>query len=68
MLISLVRRKLNDKRILNQNKLNIKQIEKNIIQKKKEEKLNIFSNSHYLDLEKKAFVLCSFQKIIILDT
>ena len=27
--------KLNDKRILNQNKLNIKQIEKNIIQKRK---------------------------------
>ena len=45
--------KLNDKRILNQNNLNLKQIEKNIITKKKEEKLNIFSNSHYLNLEKK---------------
>ena len=48
--------KLNDKRILNQNKLNIKQIEKNIIQKKKEEKLNIFSNSHYLDLERRTYI------------
>ena len=47
---------MNDKRILNQNKLNIKQIEKNIIQKKKEEKLNIFSNSHYLDLERRTYI------------
>ena len=34
--------KLNDKRTLNQNKLNLAKIEKNIINKKKEEKLNIF--------------------------
>ena len=48
--------KLNDKRILNQNNLNVKKIEKNVIQKKKEEKLNIFSNSHYLDLERKTYI------------
>ena len=48
--------KLNDKRILNQNKLNIVEIEKNIIKTKKEEKLNVFSNSHYLNLEKKAYI------------
>ncbi len=48
--------KLNDKRILNQNNLNLAEIEKNIIRKKKEEKLNIFSDSHYLNLEKKAYI------------
>ena len=30
--------------------------EKKIIRQKKEEKLNIFSDSHYLNLEKKAYV------------
>ena len=48
--------KLNDTRILNENKLNLVKIEKDIINKKKEEKLNIFSDSHYLDLEKKAYI------------
>ena len=45
--------KLNDKRILNQNNLNLVEIENKIIRQKKEEKLNIFSDSHYLNLEKK---------------
>ena len=48
--------KLNDKRILNQNNLNLVEIEKKIINKKKEEKLNIFSDAHYLDLEKKTYI------------
>ena len=48
--------KLNDKRTLNQNNLNLAKIEKNIITKKKEEKLNIFSDSHYLDLEKRFYI------------
>ena len=48
--------KLNDKRILNQNNLNLAKIEKNIINQKKEEKLSIFSDSHYLDLEKKFYI------------
>ena len=48
--------KLNDKRILNQSNLNFVEIEKKIIRQKKEEKLNIFSDSHYLNLEKKAYV------------
>ncbi len=48
--------KLNDKRIINQNNLNLEEIEKKIIMKKKEEKLYIFSDSHYLNLEKKAFI------------
>ena len=48
--------KLNDKRILNQNNLKIAKIEKKIINQKKEEKLSIFSDSHYLDLEKKAYI------------
>lgn len=48
--------KLNDKRILNQNNLDLVEIEKKIIRQKKEEKLNIFSDSHYLNLEKKAYV------------
>tara|TARA_Y100000768_G_C23908207_1_gene648629 strand:+ start:263 stop:1195 length:933 start_codon:yes stop_codon:yes gene_type:complete len=48
--------KLNDKRILNQNNLDLVEIEKKIIRQKKEEKLNIFSDSHYLNLEKNAYV------------
>ncbi len=48
--------KLNDKRILNQNNLNLAKIEKKIINQKKEEKLSIFSDSHYLDLEKKFYI------------
>ena len=48
--------KLNDKRITNQNDVDLKKIEKNILNKKKEEKLNVFSNSHFLDLEKKTYV------------
>ena len=48
--------KLNDKRILNQNNLNLVEIENKIIRQKKEEKLNIFSDSHYLNLEKKAYI------------
>ncbi len=48
--------KLNDKRILNQNNLDLMETEKKIIRQKKEEKLNIFSDSHYLNLEKKAYV------------
>ena len=48
--------KLNDKRILNQNNLNLVEIEKKIIRQKKEEKLNIFSDSHYLNLEKKTYI------------
>ncbi len=47
---------LNDKRTLKVDKVNLVQIEKNIINKKKEEKLNIFSNSHYLNLEKKFYI------------
>ena len=35
--------KLNDTRTLNKNKMNIVKIERDIIQRKKEEKLNIFS-------------------------
>ena len=48
--------KLNDKRTLKVDKVNLVQIEKNIINKKKEEKLSIFSNSHYLNLEKKFYI------------
>ena len=48
--------RLNDKRILNQSNLNLVEIEKKIIRQKKEEKLNIFSDSHYLNLEKKAYI------------
>ena len=48
--------KLNDKKTLNQNKLNLVKIENDIITRKKEEKLNIFSDSHYLDLEKKSYI------------
>ena len=48
--------KLNDKRTLNQNDMNIEKIEKNIIKRKKEEKLSIFSDSHYLDIEKKSYI------------
>ncbi len=48
--------KLNDKRTLSQNNLDLMKIEESIIKKKKEEKLNIFSDSHYLDLEKKSYI------------
>tara|TARA_B100000963_G_scaffold334785_1_gene328292 strand:+ start:300 stop:1232 length:933 start_codon:yes stop_codon:yes gene_type:complete len=48
--------RLNDKRILNQNNLDLVKIERKIINQKKEEKLNIFSNSHYLNLEKKTYI------------
>ncbi len=48
--------KLNDKRITNQKDINVKSIEQNVINKKKQEKLNIFSNSHFLDLEKKTYI------------
>ena len=48
--------KLNDKRKIGQTDLNLAKIEKNIVNKKKEEKLNIFSDSHYLDLEKKFYI------------
>ncbi len=48
--------KLNDKRILSQNNLDLVEIEKKIIRQKQEEKLNIFSDSHYLNLEKKAYI------------
>ena len=48
--------KLNDKRTLNQNNMNIAKIEKDIIKRKKEEKLSIFSDSHYLDIEKKSYI------------
>ena len=44
------------KRILNQSNLDLVQIEKKIINRKKEEKLNIFSDSHYLNLEKKTYI------------
>ena len=45
--------KLNDKRTFKKNNLNLVKIKNNIIKKRKEEKLSIFSNSHYLNLEKK---------------
>lgn len=48
--------KLNDKRTFNKNDIDLDAIEKNIVNKRKEEKLNIFSNSHLLDLEKKTYV------------
>ena len=48
--------RLNDKRVLNQGNLDLMEIETKIINQKKEEKLNIFSNSHYLNLEKKAYI------------
>ncbi len=48
--------KLNDKRTINQNNIDLNRIEKNIVNKRKQEKLNIFSNSHLLDLEKKTYV------------
>ena len=48
--------KLNDKRTLSQNNLDVVKIENSIIKRKKEEKLSIFSDSHYLDLEKKAYI------------
>ena len=48
--------KLNDKRTIKIDNQNFVKIEKNIINKKKEEKLSIFSDSHYLNLEKKLYI------------
>ena len=48
--------KLNDKRTIKIDNQNFVKVEKNIINKKKEEKLSIFSDSHYLDLEKKLYI------------
>ena len=48
--------KLNNKRILTAQELDLERIEKNIIKKKKEEKLNTFSNSHYVNLEKRTLI------------
>lgn len=48
--------KLNDKRVTNKNDLNLEKVKQNVINKKKEEMLNIFSNSHYLDVEKKTYI------------
>ena len=48
--------KLNDKRTRNKNDLNLDKVKQNVINKKKEEMLNIFSNSHYLDIEKKTYM------------
>ena len=47
---------MDDKRILSKSNLDLVKIEKKIINQKKEEKLNIFSDSHYLNLEKKAYI------------
>tara|TARA_B100000575_G_C23109720_1_gene640892 strand:- start:1202 stop:1462 length:261 start_codon:yes stop_codon:yes gene_type:complete len=48
--------RLDDKRILTKSNLDLVKVEKKIINQKKEEKLNIFSDSHYLNLEKKAYI------------
>ena len=48
--------KLNDKRTIKIDSQNFVKIEKNIINKKKEEKLSIFSDAHYLNLEKKLYI------------
>ena len=48
--------KLNNIIILNFHQIYLKIIEKNIIKKKKEEKLNTFSNSHYVNLEKRTLI------------
>ncbi len=53
---SIVIIKLNDKRTFSKDNLNLVKIKNNIITKKKEEKLSIFSNSHYLNLEKKIYI------------
>ena len=47
---------LNDKRTIKIDNQNFVKIEKNIINKKKEEKLSIFSDAHYLNLEKKLYI------------
>ena len=44
------------KRTFSQNNLNLVELEKKIITRKKEEKLTIFSDAHYLNLEKKTYV------------
>ena len=48
--------RLNDKRITKKKDINVQLIEQNVINKKKQEKLNIFSNSHFLNLEKKTYI------------
>ncbi len=48
--------KLNKKKTTDKQNLDLEKIKKSIINKKKQEMLNIFSNSHYLDLEKKTFM------------
>ena len=48
--------KLNDKRTLNKKNTNLDEMRKMVIKRKKEEKLNIFSDSHYLNLEKKTYI------------
>tara|TARA_B100001093_G_scaffold204832_1_gene196947 strand:+ start:292 stop:1251 length:960 start_codon:yes stop_codon:yes gene_type:complete len=48
--------RLNDKRITDQKDINVQLVEQNVINKKKQEKLNIFSNSHFIDLEKKTYI------------
>ena len=53
---SIVIIKLNEKRTTNKNNLDLDKVKKSVINKKKEEMLNIFSNSHYLNLEKKTFM------------
>ena len=47
--------KLNDKRILSNKNIDLDRIKKNIINKKTR-KIKYFSNSHYLDLEKKTYI------------
>lgn len=48
--------RLNDKRVTDQKDINVQLVEQNVINKKKQEKLNIFSNSHFIDLEKKTYI------------
>ena len=48
--------RLNDKRVTNKKDINVQLIEQNVINNKKQEKLNIFSNSHFLNLEKKTYI------------
>ena len=48
--------KLNDKRITEKKDLNVKKYYTKCYKKKNKEKLNIFSNSHFLDLEKKTYI------------
>ncbi len=48
--------KLNNKRTLNKSNLDLERMKVSVINKKKEEMLRTFSNSHYLDLEKRIFI------------